>query len=70
MQGRDYFYFNIVLHYVEWKVARVIWIGFYKNNENDACFVDMLPKDLILSVFKFLGATSIRQHEGVKFIKL
>ena len=32
---------------LNWKFERIIWIAFYKNNENDKCLIDQLPKDIV-----------------------
>ena len=38
-----------------WSVERIVWIGYYKNQDNDSCFVDKLPKDVIkLIIVQFL----------------
>ena len=34
----------------EWNYVRLLWIGYYKNDENDECFVKKLPKDVLLYV--------------------
>ena len=39
----------------EWKYQRLIWIAFYKNDDNDDCFLKKFTKDTILfiaSLFK------------------
>ena len=49
-------YFNVFLDIFEWKIARLIWIGFYKNDKNSKCFIGTLPKDIITNyIFKFIG---------------
>ena len=56
LQGvNKHFIFDVYIHYTEWNVERIIWIGFYKNNDNNECFIHQLPKDLIQHVFKFVG---------------
>ena len=52
---KKYFTFNIYTHYIEWKHARIIWIAFYKNNQNKKCFIDTLGKDVVKIIFNFLG---------------
>ena len=47
--------FNIYAHYLELCVERIIWIGFYKNNDNDQCLIKMLPKDLLMHILCLLG---------------
>ena len=52
-----YFSFNILLHCVKWDIIRIIWIGFYKNDNNDKCLLNLLPKDVIKHIVKFVGIT-------------
>ena len=60
LQGvNTHFIFDVYIYYIEWDVERIIWIAFYKNNENNQCFVHQLPKDLIKHVLKFLGKISV-----------
>ena len=41
---------------LQWKIARLVWIAFYKNEKNDKCFIDKLPKDILTNyILKFLG---------------
>ena len=38
-----------------WSIQRVIWIGYYKNQQNDSCFLAKMPKDVInLIILQFL----------------
>ena len=63
LQGVDkHFIFDVYIHYIEWDVERIIWIGFYKNNKNNQCFMDQLPKDLIKHILKFLGKISVSNN--------
>ena len=55
-QNEDYFMFNIVLG--KWNIERIIWIAFYKNDENDKCLIDTLPKDIVEYVLSFLSLRS------------
>ena len=41
--------------YVSWDQLRIFWIGYYKNSENDKCFVDCLPKDIIQKILKLIA---------------
>ena len=36
-------------------MERILWIGFYKNGDNNKCIIDKLPKDLIIYILKFVG---------------
>ena len=60
LNGKNYFYFNIYINYIELKIERIIWIGFYKNNENDKCLIKTLPKDLIIEILHLLGKQSMK----------
>ena len=55
VQDKEYCIFNIYAHYIEWKIERIIWIGFSKNDSNNECFIDQLPKDLIIYILSLLG---------------
>ena len=56
MFGKNYYSFNILLCGFKWEIIRIIWIGFYKNdNNNDKCFIATLSKDLIKHIIKFIG---------------
>ena len=54
MYQHSYGYFNIISHCLKWKIARLIWIAFYKNKENQDCLMQILPKDIIHHIFQFL----------------
>ena len=56
---KNYFHLNIYTNYIESKIERIIWIGFYKNNENDKCLIKTLPKDLIIHILYLLGKKSM-----------
>ena len=51
----DCFVFDFCLHYLSWEVARIVWIGFEKNVNNDKCLLNLLSKDLIKHVLSLLG---------------
>ena len=45
---------------IEWKQARIIWIAFYKNQENDKCYWNHIPKVIVQLVLSFVkGCNSI-----------
>ena len=52
---KNYFHLNIYINYIESKIERIIWIGFYKNTENNKCLIKTLPKDLIIYILYLLG---------------
>ena len=60
LQNTNYFGFNIYVNYIESKIERIIWIGFYKNAENNKCLIKTLPKDLIIYILDLLGRQSIK----------
>ena len=49
--------FNIYKYF--WTTERMIWIAFYKNNENDQCLINKLPKDLIIYILVLLGKKQV-----------
>ena len=43
---------------ISWDIERLIWIAFYKNNNNNinnGCLLAKLPKDLIKCIIGFVG---------------
>ena len=40
---------------LQWRAARVVWIGYYKNEKNSNCLINSLPKDLINHILRFVG---------------
>ena len=54
MQEYKYFIFKIYVHYIEWNQARIVWIGFYKNENNPKCLIAKLPKDIVKQLFEYL----------------
>ena len=32
---------------VSWSIERLIWMAFYKNEENNECLIAQLPKDIV-----------------------
>ena len=51
----SYCLFNILKDYVSSHIERIIWIGFYKNDSNNMCLINKLPKDVILYILYLLG---------------
>ena len=60
LRDRNYFCLNIYIHYLESKIERIIWIGFYKNKKNTKCLIKTLPKDLIIYILDLLGKQEIK----------
>ena len=48
--------FNIihVPYYIPWNLERHIWIAFWKNENNDNCYIQNLPKDVVTHILLFL----------------
>ena len=40
--------------YFEWQQERLIWIAFYKNNENEKCLINLFPKDIVKEILRFV----------------
>ena len=60
LHDRNYFDLNIYINYIESKIERIIWIGFYKNTQNNKCLIKTLPKDLIIYIIYLLGKQSMK----------
>ena len=54
-QDYEYFLFKINVNYIEWKQLRLIWIAFYKNDDNDKCLIKIISKDSIKHIITFLA---------------
>ena len=37
-----------------WSIERTIWIAFYKNNDNQQCLIQNLPKDIVCYIISFV----------------
>ena len=61
-QENNWFYFTINIFYIEWKIARLIWIGFYNNDDNEKCLLVKLSKDIIRFLFSFLGTLILKRN--------
>lgn len=70
MQCNKHFLMPIYTNYIDWDIARLIWIAFYKNSENKNCFIHSLPKDIVFLVFDFVGTTlgDIKKNENAIFL--
>ena len=48
MQENNYCSISILFdREIDWKIIRLVYIAFYKNESNKNCFIGQLPKDLI-----------------------
>ena len=63
---KEYCFLNVYSHYICSKIERVIWIGFYKNDENNKCFINKLPKDLVIHILELAG----KQEMIAPYIKI
>ena len=68
MEENNYAKFDVCVHYIEWKQERLIWIGFFQNDNNDNCLIDQLSKDLILYILYLLG--NRKPNQETRFIKV
>ena len=58
---------QITSKYWLWNIERVIWIAFYKNEDNTECdFWPHLPKVIVTEILKFV---SIRNHQLIEEIR-
>lgn len=51
---KRYFCFDICAVNVDWKLVRLIWIAFRKNDRNKLCFFSKLGKDVVNCIIAFL----------------
>ena len=65
MQEKNYFHFNIFKHGLSWEMERMIWIGFYKNENNKKCRIQLLPKDIVKVILNMLSSESF----GKEYVK-
>ena len=42
-----------------WNAARLIWIGFHKNEKNPKRFIKRLPKDVVWYILSFVTETTL-----------
>ena len=47
--------FDMKGYCVSWKQIRLIWIGYHKNNNNNDCFISLLPKDIVKKIIDIAG---------------
>ena len=70
IQEKTLYWFNISDCYLEWKLIRLIWIGFYKSNCNCESYFARLSKDLVLHVIKFVGNVRLDENNKQHCLKL
>ena len=39
---------------MDWDCERILWIGYKKNDTNDACFFSQIPRDIVKYIVSFL----------------
>ena len=37
-----------------WHIERILWIGYYKNNDNGLCMIKLLPKEIVKYLLDFV----------------
>ena len=49
---------------IDWKLQRIVWIGFYKNDaaQKNACYIALLPKDVVKYVLSFVSGYCLMQQ--------
>ena len=57
---RNYCFFHIYTHNISSKVEKLIWVAFYKNENNNKCLIKKLPKELIIDILRLLGKQLIQ----------
>ena len=55
VQHCQYFKLNVYNRDSRWGRERILWIGFYQNNNNDQCLTKILPKDVLKYILSFIG---------------
>ena len=63
----SHYAFDIYTHCIEWNVFRLIWIGFYKNENNEKCFIPSIPKDVLIHIMSFLGTLLFSKWNAIIF---
>ena len=64
MQDKKYFSFQL-FRGLSWRIERMLWIGFYKNETNEKCLIKLLPKDIVKVIVGMLNNESF----GKEFVK-
>ena len=65
MQGNNYGSFELIKNGLSWRIERILWIAFYKNETNEKCLISTLPKDIVKVVINLLSNDSL----GEEFVK-
>ena len=46
---------------LEWKIHRLLWMGYLKNVNNETCYLSKVPKDIIKYIIKFFRIFDIKR---------
>ena len=52
---RNVHYRLYIIANISWDLERLIWIGFYKNDKNSNCYIQLLPKDVVKYALSFVN---------------
>ena len=63
IQNYNCFHFNLINYFIEWRIEKLLWIAFEKNNKNNDCFFDLLPKAVIKYILTFLNHNSTFKND-------
>ena len=57
LSGKKTTYFDVYKNIIDWKIVRLIWIAYFKNDDNckEKCYFYKLSKDVINHLIKYLG---------------
>ena len=70
MDAEKYYSISIQLYRLDWQIIRLIWIAFYKNQSNNDCLIDTLPKDVINYIIQFIGILATTSDSKQFVLKL
>ena len=73
MQQRVCYYFDISDCILDWKMERLIWIGYYKgiyNGKKNRCLFSKLPKAIVTHVIKFIAFVKMDEKNRRHCMKL
>ena len=74
LQKEKHFVFDIYISGIKWEAERIIWIGFYNNDENDdtsdTCLISKLSKDVVNHMLNMIRTQYISPNKDRKCIKI
>ena len=59
LEDMQLFYISLKSRRVDWKIERLVWIGYCKNTNNDKCLLVHLPKDIVKKILLLLACYPI-----------